>query len=122
MAGGFDGRINFLGIIGSPQIGKVDHQAFGTPVCNQTFRTFEDEVRSLSAFNSGVDLIITVGVVQQFDGNMDVRINFIELVDQSLDGFGIAPVPNRVRPKGDILRRSGTRQCEGEDQTKCKKQ
>ena len=122
VAGGFDRGINFFRVIGRPQISEVDHQSFCTPVGNQTFRTFEDEVRSLTAFDSGVDLVVAIGVVQQFDGNMDVRIDFIELVDQSLDGFCVAPVADGVGPEGDVLSRGSIDQCEGEDQTECKKQ
>ena len=43
---------------------EVYHQAACTPVSYQTLRSFHYDIRSLAAFDGGVNLIVTVGIIK----------------------------------------------------------
>ena len=97
-----DVRINILGRIIGEQIGKVYHQTFGAPVGNQSFRSFQNEVGSLSAFDGGIDLVVAVLIIQIFDSDIDVRILLVERSNEGINFRGIAPAADRIGPQRDI--------------------
>ena len=103
-AGSNAGSVHFGLIGGVPHIGEVDHVALCAPVCDETLRSFHDEVGSGAAFESGVDLIVAVGVVEVFNGDSDAGVCILERCDERVDGVGIAPAAYRVGPERDVHR------------------
>ena len=97
-AGSNDGLIG----AGGNDVLQVDQQALGAPVGDQTLGTFHDDVGSLVAFDGGVDLVVTVGVVQVLDLDSDVGVDSVEIGDQLSDGSLIDPLADGVGPQGDL--------------------
>ena len=100
-AGGNTGGIDLSEVFLIPEVSQVYHVAFGTPVCNQTLGAFHDEVRSSAAFESGVDLVVAVGVVKILNSDFDAGGGF-KICHQGFNCFRIAPFADRIRPEGDL--------------------
>ena len=92
-----------------PQVAQIDHQTLGAPVGNQTLGTFHNEVRGRAALDGGVDLIVTVGVVQILNSHMDVGVLGVEVRQQSVNRLGITPLADGVGPQGDVSSLTGLR-------------
>ena len=101
-AGSNAGGIDLSKIFLIPEISKVYHVAFCAPVCNQTLRAFHHEVRSSAAFESGVHLVVTIGVVKILNSNFDAGSSF-KISHQSFHCLCIAPLADRIRPEGDFF-------------------
>lgn len=56
---------------------------------------------AFAALDSGVDLVVAVGVVEVLDGDVDVRILGVE-VCQRINGLGIAPLADGVGPQRNV--------------------
>ena len=82
-------------------IGEIHHISLGAPVCNQSFRSFKDHIRCLSAFDRGIDLIVAVRVIKIFYGNLNIGILRVEVGNQCVDRSRIAPFADRICPKCD---------------------
>ena len=117
-AGGYAGGVDLSEVFFIPQVCKVYHVAFCTPVGNETLRTFHNQIRSILAFNGHVDLVVTVGVVKVLNRNFDAGSSF-KVSHQGSDSVSIAPLANRVRPESDLFCGLSTCHCaEGEDHAK----
>ena len=91
------------GLIGAvdDQIGQVNQVALGAPVGDQTLGTLEDDVGGSAGLDSGVDSVVTVGVVQVLDSHVDVGVDSVEVSDQAVDGSLVAPLTDGVGSEGD---------------------
>ena len=110
-AGGLNGSVDvLLGIVG-PQVVQGSHNALLAPVGNQTFGTFHDQVGCAAALDGGVDLVITIGVIQVLNGDLDVGIFCVEAGDQLLHSLVLAPAADGVCPQLDVCASCGACRC-----------
>ena len=109
----------FIGALGD-EIAQIEHQALGAPVGDQTLGPFHDDVGSLAALNSGVDLVVAVGVVEILDLYGDLGMDLIERVDEALDRSLVGPLADGIGPQRDgdvvIRERGGADQSKDHDQ------
>ena len=107
LAGGLNAGADVGLLVVGPQVAQIGHQALGAPVGNQTLGSFHDDVRCAAALDSGVDLVVAVGVVEVLDGDVDVRILGIEVCQQRINGRGIAPLADGVGPQRNVSSLTG---------------
>ena len=93
-------QLSDVGVV--DQVGHVDHQTLGAPVSDQTLGAFHDQVGSSAALDGGVDLVVTIGVVQVLDGNLDALVGSLKGSDHGIDVLLNAPVADGVGPQSDL--------------------
>jgi len=90
--------IDLPGGIGFPQVGQIHHPALFAPICHNTLRAFQNQVRSAVLQDGLADPFIPVVVGQIFHRNVDVRIFLMEAVQDVGHRGGVAPVAYRESP------------------------
>ena len=98
--GGAGGDDVILGV--RPQIGDVQHLASGAPVGNQAFGAFHHDVGGGLGFDGGGHLVVAGGVVQILHLHLDFGMHGVEVGDDAVHGFFIAPAADGVGPQGDF--------------------
>ena len=105
-AGGQSGGVDFALVGVVEQVSDVYHLALGAPVGNQTLGSFHNQVGGGVAFDSGVDLVVAIGVGQVLNGDLDAGSG-LEAGHQLVNGFLVAPATDGVGPQGDFGSGSG---------------
>ena len=95
------GIVDLAACLCCKQVRQVYHQAACAPVSYQTLRSFHYDVRSLAAFDRGVNLIVTVGVIKILHCHGNAGIFRIKTCNQAVNRCRITPVTNRICPQGD---------------------
>ena len=121
LAGRHDGSVVGVDVgdgLVRPQIVERKHLAGSRPVRHQALRAFHDDVRGGLGLDGCGDLRVAVGVVEVFNGHLDVGVHGVESGEHFVYLFRIAPIADRERPEGDVRlgQRGGHRQHEQQAQ------
>ncbi len=95
------GIVDLAACLCCKQVRQVYHQAACAPVSYQTLRSFHYDVRSLAAFDRGVNLIVTVGVIKILHCHGNAGIFRIKTCDQAVNRCRITPVTDGICPQCD---------------------
>ena len=95
-------RDKFFLICCIKKVRHIDHVALSSPVSNQSFRSFHDEVRSLSCRKSCVDFVVTVCISKVLDLYFDTCL-CCEAFNEFLYCSIISPITDWICPKRDSL-------------------